>query len=51
MFGFIGTSVTISLNYIQYSAIVDLHNLQLKYETTMICKLTCLDCKEPTEDK
>jgi hypothetical protein len=28
MMGFIGTSVTISLNYIQYSAIADLNNLQ-----------------------
>jgi hypothetical protein len=28
MIGFIGTSVTRSLNYKQYSAIADLHNLQ-----------------------
>jgi hypothetical protein len=28
MIGFIGTSVTISLNYNYYGAIVDLHNLQ-----------------------
>jgi hypothetical protein len=28
MIGFIGTSVIIPLNYIQYSAIADLHNLQ-----------------------
>jgi hypothetical protein len=28
MIGFIGTSVTIALNYNQYGAITDLHNLQ-----------------------
>jgi hypothetical protein len=28
MIGFIGTSVTLSLNYNQYSDIADLHNLQ-----------------------
>jgi hypothetical protein len=28
MIGYIGTSVTISLNYNQYSAIADCHNLQ-----------------------
>jgi hypothetical protein len=28
MVGFIGISVTISINYNQYSAIADLHNLQ-----------------------
>jgi hypothetical protein len=28
MGGFIGTSVTISLNYNQYSAVTNLHNLQ-----------------------
>jgi hypothetical protein len=28
MIGFISTSVTISLNYNQYNAIADLHNLQ-----------------------
>jgi hypothetical protein len=30
MIGFIGTSVTISLNYNQYRAIADLHTFQLK---------------------
>jgi hypothetical protein len=28
MIGFIGTSVTISLNYNEYSAMADLHNFQ-----------------------
>jgi hypothetical protein len=28
MIGFIGTSITTSLNFNQYSAIADLHNLQ-----------------------
>jgi hypothetical protein len=28
MIGFIGISVTVSLNYNQYSAIADVHNLQ-----------------------
>jgi hypothetical protein len=31
MIGFIGTSVTISLNYNQYSTITDLHTFQLTF--------------------
>jgi hypothetical protein len=35
MIGFIGTSVTLSLNYSQYSDIADLHNLQLTVIQTL----------------
>jgi hypothetical protein len=35
MIGFIGTSVTISLNYNYHSAITDLHNLQFTISHTL----------------
>jgi hypothetical protein len=44
MIGFIGTSVTISLNYNYYSGITDLHNLQftIAHALELSVSISCL---------
>jgi hypothetical protein len=42
MIGFIGTSFIVSLNYNQYSAVIDLHNLQFAHALEFSVFTSCL---------